>query len=51
MSQNGEEESPAGWVSRQVEAMITAWGNGTEVTARDVLDSRAEVDSESAIRL
>jgi serine/threonine protein kinase/tetratricopeptide (TPR) repeat protein len=51
MSLGGEENCSGGWVSRQVEAMIAAWGNGTEITAREVLDGRAEVDSESAIRL
>jgi serine/threonine protein kinase/tetratricopeptide (TPR) repeat protein len=31
--------------------MVTAWGRGAEVTAQDVIDGRAEVDTESAIRL
>jgi hypothetical protein len=31
--------------------MITAWERGAEVTAQEVLDRRAEVDVESAIRL
>lgn len=44
-------ERGGGWVSREVEAMITAWEHGAEVTAQDVLDGRAEIDAESAIRL
>ena len=31
--------------------MVAAWGAGAEVTAQDVLAGRAEVDTESAIRL
>ena len=44
-------ESESGWVSREVEALISAWGRGTDATAFDVLDGRAEIDTESAIRL
>ena len=51
MSHTHEQEPGAGWVSHEVEAMVTAWEHGAEVTAQDVLDGRAEVDSESAIRL
>ena len=46
-----DQERGGGWVSREVEAMIAAWERGAEVTAQDVLDGRAEVDAESAIRL
>jgi serine/threonine protein kinase/tetratricopeptide (TPR) repeat protein len=47
----GDRECERGWVSREVEAMITAWERGAAVTAQDVLDGRAAVDAESAIRL
>src|ERR1700723_2470184 len=40
-----------GWVSREVQAMITAWASGASLTAHDVLDRGPEVDAESAIRL
>ncbi len=46
-----EQDHGGSWVSREVEAMITAWEGGAEVTAQDVLNGRAEVDTESAIRL
>ena len=51
MPLTGDQEYERGWVSREVEAMITAWERGAAVTAQDVLDGRAEVDAESAIRL
>jgi eukaryotic-like serine/threonine-protein kinase len=51
MSHTHEHEPGAGWVSHEVEAMVAAWAHGAAVTAQDVLDGRAEVDSESAIRL
>ena len=46
-----DSEPERGWVSREIEAMITAWGRGAELTAEQVLDGRGDVDSESAIRL
>ena len=51
MPPTDEQERGGSWVSREVEAMITAWERGAEVTAQDVLNRRAEVDAESAIRL
>ena len=41
----------SGWVSREIEAMVSAWGRGANVTARDAIDRRPELDPESAIRL
>ena len=46
-----EQVCASGWASREVEALISAWGRGVEATAFDVLDGRAEIDTESAIRL
>jgi eukaryotic-like serine/threonine-protein kinase len=46
-----EQACASGWVSREVEALISAWGRGVEATAFDVLAGRAEIDTESAIRL
>ncbi len=51
MPETHDHEPASSWVSREVEAMITAWERGAEVTAQDVLDRRAEIDAESAIRL
>ena len=51
MTSEEEQRCESGWVSREVEALISAWGRGAAATAFDVLDGRADVDSESAIRL
>src|SRR3954447_5621642 len=51
MPPTDDQERSGNWVSREVEAMITAWERGAEVTAQEVLSRRAEVDTESAIRL
>ncbi len=51
MAQTDLRQPAEGWVSREVQAMVRAWDLGAAVTAEDVLDGRAEVDAESAIRL
>jgi serine/threonine protein kinase/tetratricopeptide (TPR) repeat protein len=51
MPKSDEYFCASGWASREVEALISAWGRGVEATALDVLDGRAEIDTESAIRL
>jgi eukaryotic-like serine/threonine-protein kinase len=38
-------------VSREVEAMVAAWRRGARLTAHEILEGRAEIDAESAIRL
>ena len=51
MRETQDREAGTGWVSREVQAMVAAWERGAEATAHDVLAGRAEMDSESAIRL
>jgi tetratricopeptide (TPR) repeat protein len=51
MSLSHDHASGGSWVSREVEALISAWERGKQLTAEDVLSRHAEVDTESAIRL
>ncbi len=51
MQQTQDQQPGEGWVTREVEAMATAWEAGADLRAEDVLAAHGDVDTESAIRL
>ncbi len=51
MPLSDDQERGGSWVSCEIEAMITAREQGRTATAQDIIDRRAEIDAESAIRL
>ncbi|MDB5351627.1 MAG: rqkA [Planctomycetota bacterium] len=50
MSKRGD-QAEDGWVSREVEALVSAWERGERATVQEVLDRRPDLDAEAAIRL
>ncbi len=51
MPETHDHEPGTGWISREIQAMVATWERGEEATAHEVLARRADIDSESAIRL
>src|SRR5262245_39510211 len=43
--------SDGSWISRQVQAMASAWASGQRITAEELLQRHPELNTEDAIRL